>query len=100
MGPQGARVPGFWGALELVGHRLPGSLSGVPSLALAFLLGLCFGSLVTLALGFWALGLLHPPHPAQAWVSPPPPVAPASDRLRAYLDEQSLLRLQRRRRGA
>ena len=74
--------------------------SGIPSLALAFLLGLCFGSLVTLALGFWALGLLHPPHPAQAWVSPPPSVAPASDRLRAYLDEQSLLPLQRRRRGA
>ena len=72
--------------------------AGPSALLGAFLLGLLSGLLVAALICFWGLGFFSVSVPVPGRPSPGAS-SPPSDRVRAYLNEQSLSTFSRRRRG-
>lgn len=71
--------------------------SGLASLSASFLIGFLLGILLTASFCLWGLGFLPASVPSPGHLSAGQP--PAPDRVRAYLNEQSLTTFPRRRRG-
>lgn len=73
--------------------------SGLPSLLAAYLLGLLSGLLLAVLLTLWGFGYL-PAHPPWTLASEASGLVLPPERVKAYVNEQPLIALALRRRGA